>query len=75
LAVRDAEEGSMMTEERLDYKAAAKYLGLAETTVRKLKSRGLIDHFKLGKLVRFGISDLDRYLSARHVCAEEKKLL
>jgi excisionase family DNA binding protein len=54
----------------LDYEAAANSLGMAEATLRKRVSRREIGYVKLGRLVRFRISDLNAYLEANAVPAE-----
>jgi excisionase family DNA binding protein len=60
-------ESSMSETERLDYQGAALYLGLAGATVRKYVSRRVLPYYKVGKLVRFTVSDLDSWLASRRV--------
>jgi excisionase family DNA binding protein len=44
---------------------AAEYLGFVEGTVRNMVSAGTIPHLKVGRALRFRVSDLDRWLDAR----------
>jgi excisionase family DNA binding protein len=57
-------------EQILDYETAAIFLGMAEPTLRKRVSRREIPHVKLGRLVRFRMSDLHAHLEANAIPAE-----
>jgi excisionase family DNA binding protein len=52
----------------IDTPGAAKYLGLSPATLETMRSKGRGPKFvKLGTAVRYRLSDLDEYLSARVV--------
>tara|TARA_R110000751_G_C13584100_1_gene460171 strand:+ start:125 stop:316 length:192 start_codon:yes stop_codon:yes gene_type:complete len=59
-------------ERPLNYAEAAEYLGLAEVTLRKRVTRKQIGYIKLGRLVKFRISDLDAYIESCFVPQENK---
>lgn len=55
-----------MTPAVLDTEGAANYLGLAASTLEKLRvSGGGVPFVKLGRAVRYRVCDLDAYLAAR----------
>ena len=44
----------------------AAYLRCSPSTVRRMVRRGQIPHYRFGKLVRFRLSEIDRWLTLRH---------
>jgi excisionase family DNA binding protein len=50
---------------------AAEYLATTEWHVRSLSRRGELAHVRVGKFVRFRITDLDAYLERRSVVARD----
>ena len=48
------------------YKQASEYLGVKQGTLRSWVSRRQIDNVKLGRLVRFRKSDLDRWIEQNY---------
>ena len=44
----------------------AAYLRCSTSTVRRMVRRGLIPHYKFGKLVRFRLSEVERWLTLHH---------
>ena len=44
----------------------AAYLRCSPSTVRRLVRRGQIPHYRLGKLVRFRLSEIERWLALHH---------
>lgn len=55
-----------MTTAVLDTEAAAKYIGLAASTLEKKRVEGGgVPFVKLGRSVRYRVCDLDAYLAAR----------
>ncbi len=44
----------------------ASYLRCSPSTVRRMVRRGLIPHYRLGKLVRFRLSEIERWLALHH---------
>jgi excisionase family DNA binding protein len=63
----DQSESWLRRDERVNTRDAAQYLGISESTVRKFLMRRLLPHYKLGKVVRFSINDLDAWLASKHV--------
>jgi len=52
----------------LDFDAAAKYLGVSGSTIRRLARSGAVNWYRVGpRLVRFSLSDLDAFLAASRV--------
>jgi excisionase family DNA binding protein len=49
----------------VDSKVAAKMLSISERTFWELRSRGEIPHIKIGRLTRFVVSDLARFLELK----------
>lgn len=51
----------------LDTEAAARYIGLAASTLEKARVSGALGlkHVKLGRAVRYRICDLDEFLANR----------
>lgn len=59
----------------LNTSGAAEYLGLAESTLEKMRVTGDGPAFvKLGRAVRYRISDLDAYLAERVVSSTSQKV-
>lgn len=55
-------------DEVLDYRTAAKELGLSAGTLRSLVCRKLIPHYRISKrLVRFRQSEIEQWFRARYV--------
>jgi excisionase family DNA binding protein len=52
-------------------KAAAKMLGVSERMFWELRNRGEIPHIKIGRLTRFAVSDLKRFLELKRYETEE----
>jgi excisionase family DNA binding protein len=46
---------------------AAKLLGISERALRKKSAAGQIPHFKIGKIVRFQLSELRTYMERHDV--------
>ncbi len=44
----------------------AAYLRCSPSTVRRMVRRGQIPHYRLGKLVRFRLSEIERWLALYH---------
>lgn len=44
----------------------AAYLRCSPSTVRRMARRGQIPHYKFGKLVRFRLSEIERWLVLHH---------
>jgi len=54
-----------MTKERLmTMQEVAEYLQCSRSTVRRWVGRGVLPHYRMGKLVRFRRAELDRWLDA-----------
>lgn len=51
----------------VDVPGAAQYLATSDRHVRELVYRRQIPYFKVGRLVRFKVSDLDNWLNANRV--------
>ncbi|PKL40808.1 MAG: hypothetical protein CVV44_04155 [Spirochaetae bacterium HGW-Spirochaetae-1] len=47
------------------YSDVAKYTGLSEGCLRTLVSKNQIPHYKIGKPVRFRMSEIDKWLANR----------
>ncbi|MEO7470140.1 MAG: helix-turn-helix domain-containing protein [Sphingobium limneticum] len=61
-----SQSGTLINNQACDTRAAAALLGLAEQTLRKLRTTGGGPPFvKLGRAVRYRPSDLEAWLSAR----------
>ena len=56
---RDLGEGLLSVQE------VAKLLGLSARTVRRLAARGSLPCYRIGRLVRFALGDVFRWLEAR----------
>lgn len=54
-------------EELVDAKVAAQLLGLSRRTVQDWAMKGLIPHYKIGRVNRFKVSDIIEYREARKV--------
>jgi predicted DNA-binding transcriptional regulator AlpA len=69
------QSGTPINNQACDTRAAAALLGLAEQTLRKLRSTGGGPPFvKLGRAVRYRPSDLEAWLSARVMtCTSERQ--
>ena len=44
----------------------AAYLRCSSSTVRRMVRRGQIPHYRFGKLVRFRLSEIERWLALHH---------
>ena len=44
----------------------AAYLRCSPSTVRRMARRGQIPHYRFGKLVRFRLSEIERWLALNH---------
>jgi excisionase family DNA binding protein len=55
----------------IDVRAAAERLGTSERHVRELVYRNRIPYVKVGRLVRFDVADLERWLEERRVPARD----
>ena len=44
----------------------AAYLRCSPSTVRRMVRRGQIPHYRFGKLVRFRLSEIERWLALHH---------
>ena len=49
----------------IDFKAALKFLGMSEPWLRKQVSAKAIPHYKLGRVLKFRISELEEYVKTR----------
>lgn len=55
---------------RVDYSAAAQYLGLKVGTLRSMVARKQVPHIRLGpQLVRFDLAELEKWLREHSVAA------
>jgi excisionase family DNA binding protein len=52
-------------------KTAARMLGVSERMFWELRNRGEIPHIKLGRLTRFAVEDLKRFLELKRYEIEE----
>lgn len=58
---------------RVDYREAAVYLGLKVGTLRSMVARKQVPHIRLGpQLVRFDLGELEQWLRAHSVAANEQ---
>lgn len=59
---------SLFENQLLSYKQAAKYLGISESYLRRLKTDGKMPFVQIGSRgVRFKVSTLDRWVSEREI--------
>ena len=65
--MRDMREGERPVEKYLTVSETAKYLNTSERFVRRLIAERRIAFYHVGRHVRFGLSDLDAWLSATRV--------
>ena len=49
----------------LDVREAAAYLAVSVVTLRRMVARGDLPHTRMGRVLRFRVVDLDRYLQER----------
>lgn len=56
-----------------DKKKAADYLGISERTIDYLREAGKLACFKIGRLVRFRLEDLEEFAKRQVSVAMEKK--
>jgi excisionase family DNA binding protein len=56
-----------MLERVLSFKEAQKLLGMSEPWLRKQISAKKIPHYKIGRLVKFKLSELEEFINARKV--------
>lgn len=57
----------MLRERLLTAPEVAAYLRCSASTVRRLAGRGVIPHYRLGKMVRFRRRELDAWLAGNRV--------
>lgn len=58
---------------RINYAAAADYLGIPVGTLRSMVSRKQVPHIRLGtQLVRFDMDELEQWLRGHSVAANEE---
>lgn len=56
----------MVREKMMIVGEVAAYLRCSPSTVRRMVRRGQIPHYRLGKLVRFRLSEIERWLALHH---------
>ena len=56
----------MVREKMIIAGEVAAYLRCSTSTVRRMVRRGQIPHYRLGKLVRFRLSEVERWLALHH---------
>ena len=56
----------MVREKMIIAGEVAAYLRCSTSTVRRMVRRGQIPHYRLGKLVRFRLSEIERWLALHH---------
>ena len=61
----------MFTPLSVNGKTAARMLGVSERMFWELRTRGEIPHIKLGRLTRFAVEDLKRFLELKRYETEE----
>jgi excisionase family DNA binding protein len=61
----------MFTPLSVNGKTAARMLGVSERMFCELRNRGEIPHIKLGRLTRFAVEDLKRFLELKRYETEE----
>ena len=61
----------MFTPLSVNGKTAARMLGVSERMFWELRNRGEIPHIKLGRLTRFAVEDLKRFLEVKRYETEE----
>ena len=67
-------EGVTHTGEKLvGYKDVAEYMGVSYGYLRQLVAKNYIPHYKLGRSVRFRLSEVDKWLSNRKSGYTSKK--
>ena len=49
----------------LDVREAAAYLAVSVVTLRRMVARGDLPHTRMGRVLRFRVVDLDRFLEER----------
>lgn len=64
-------EGEAATDRWLTYKEVAEHLGVAKQTVYNWASQGKIPRHKRGRVVRFRRSEIDEWMEAGRIPAEE----
>ncbi|MFC3558879.1 helix-turn-helix transcriptional regulator [Sphingomonas qilianensis] len=64
-----------MSSQVVDTNEASRLLGLSNGTLRKMRLYGNGPRFvKLGRAVRYRVSELDAYLDARVLCSTSEKV-
>jgi excisionase family DNA binding protein len=61
----------MFTPLSVNGKTATRMLGVSERMFWELRNRGEIPHIKLGRLTRFAVEDLKRFLELKRYETEE----
>ena len=56
----------MVQEKMMIAREVATYLRCSPSTVRRMVRRGQIPHYRFGKLVRFRLSEIERWLALHH---------
>ncbi len=56
----------MVQKKMMIAREVAAYLRCSSSTVRRMVRRGQIPHYRLGKLVRFRLSEIERWLALHH---------
>ena len=56
----------MVQEKMMIAREVAAYLRCSSSTVRRMVRRGQIPHYRFGKLVRFRLSEIERWLALHH---------
>lgn len=62
-----------MADPLLDVKEAAEYLKVNVSTLQKWAARGEIPHAKVGRLLRFRLGDLDRWIFDRAALVQAER--
>ena len=61
------------TDEVMDYRGLSVYLKLAQGTLRHRVMRGEIPYIKIGRSVRFGKKQIDRWLEGQAIGLRKKE--
>ena len=57
----------------VDSAAAAKMLSVSQRTIGRLQACGEIKHVRIGRAVRFAVSELERFIADRQRGAEQDR--
>jgi len=58
----------------IDIKSLAECLSVKESTVYAWVRSGDIPHYKLGRLIRFKVADIELWMASKHSCAPKKAI-